>query len=102
MTDQTLVTLFNGGVVAGFCGDNPNIPRVFVTQFGGMSLQGSGECNGSLPVTLKPTTEEVMTTPDSFVIGAVNPLEPAVRDSIMENENFRSILVQVSAGIARI
>ena len=65
MTNQTL---FNGGVVAGFCGDDPNIPRVFVT------------------------------TPDSFVTGAVNPLEPVVRDSIKENENLRSILIQVSAG----
>ena len=30
--------------IAGFCGDDASIPRVFIAQYGGASLQSSGEC----------------------------------------------------------
>ena len=79
MSNQTLETL-NGSIIAGFCGDNANIPRVFVAQFGGVPLQGFGECN------------------DVTTIGnvTINVLESEVRNNIMENRILGSILIQVT------
>ena len=92
ISNQTL----GNGVNAGFCGDNAGIPQVFVAQFGGTPLQDFGECNVSL--TSEPTREDEstdMTTTDNIIIGMMNPLESAVRDSIMENGNFSLVLIQV-------
>ena len=85
MSNQTLDDSIN----AGFCGDNANIPRVFVAQFGGMPLQEFGEC--------KPTTttevEGTDMTPINNVI--IYLLETEVRESIRQSENFNPVLVQV-------
>ena len=92
MSNHTLGTL-NDSIIAGFCGDNANVPRVFVAQFGGVPLQGFGECNSSLdlePITCQGTD---VTTIDDVTI---NLLESDVRNNIMENRIFSSILIQVA------
>ena len=91
MSNQTL----DDSVNAGFCGDNANIPRVFVAQVGGMPLQGFGECNGSLdlePITITEGQGTDVTTIDD-VTGT--DVESEVRNSIGQDENFNSVLVQV-------
>ena len=96
-SNQTLGTL-GDSVNAGFCGDNAGIPQVFAAQYGGMPLQDFGECNVSLTQS-KPTTKDessdTPTTDNGIIVGMMNPLESAVRDSIMENGNFNSVLIQV-------
>ena len=104
ISNQTLGTL-GDRVIAEFCGDIANIPRVFVAQYGGMPLQGVGkECNNSLTSNPTTTTKDEgtdMTTEgegtDMTTIGngMINPLESAVQDSIMQNGKFRSVLIQV-------
>ena len=95
MSNQTLGTL-NDSTIAGFCGDNANIPRVFVAQFGGVPLQGFGECNSSLdlePITITEDQGTDMTTIGNVTI---NLLESDVRNNIMENRIFGTILIQVA------
>ena len=95
MSNRTLETL-NDSIIAGFCEDNANIPRVFVAQFGGVPLQGFGECNGFLdlePITITEGQGNDVTTIGNVTI---NVLESEVRNNIMENRIFGSILIQVT------
>ena len=94
MSNQTLGAL-DESVNAGFCGDNANIPRVFIAQYGGMPLQGFGECNDS--VTLEPeiVPTEIEATDMTTMDDMMNPLESAIRDSIMGKGIFSSVLIQV-------
>ena len=84
MSNQTLDDSIN----AGFCGDNANIPRVFVAQFGGVSLQEFGECEPT-------TTTEVKGTDMTTINDVIYPLETEVRESIRQGEIFNPVLVQV-------
>ena len=97
VSNQTLGTL-GDDVIAGFCGDNEGIPQVFIAQFGGTPLQGFRECNSS-GLVLETITEDggtdVTTTDNTNVISVMTPLESAVLDSIMEDELFNSVLIQV-------
>ena len=98
MSNQTLGTLGNS-IIAGFCGDNEDIPQVFVAQFGGTPLQGFRECNSS-GLVLETATEDEGTdvTTANIINLTMNTvtLESAIRDSIIiENGNFSSVLVRV-------
>ena len=54
MSNQTL----GDSAIAGFCGDNVSIPRVFVAQYGGTTLQ----CKDSLTLESEILPTEVETT----------------------------------------
>ena len=97
VSNQTLGTL-GDGIIAGFCGDSEGIPQVFVAQFGGVPLQGLGECNSS-DLVLETTTEDEgtdVTTTNTIITINTLEFESDVRDSIiMENGNLSLVLVQV-------
>ena len=86
--------MLGDSAIAGLCGDNASIPRVFVAQYGGTSLQ---KCNDSLMLEpgILPTEVEAtdMTVTNDNI--TMNPLESAVQDSIRENGNFGPVLIQV-------
>ena len=97
MSNQTLGTL-GDGIIAGFCRDSEGIPQVFIAQFGGTPLQGLGECNSSglvLETIIEDEGTDVTTTDNTNIISVMTPLESAVLDSIMEDELFNSVLIQV-------
>ena len=63
--------------VAGFCGDNASIPRVFIAQHGGIPLQISGDC------IFEPTSP------------LINPLDLNVIASIRRSGLLNFVLTQV-------
>ena len=97
VSNQTLGTL-GDSIIAGFCGDNEDIPQVFIAQFGGTSQEGFGECSLPLEPGLATEDEGTDVTTTDNIIGVITPLEAAVLDGIMENEIFSSVLIQVSVG----
>ena len=72
------------------------IPRVFVAQFGGVPLQGFGECNSSLDLEPITITEDQGTDVTTIGNVTINLLESEVQNNIMENRIFSSILIQVT------
>ena len=89
MSNQTL----DNSAIAGFCGDDVNIPRVFIAQFGGTSLQ----CNDSLTLEPDILSPEIKTTDMTITDSSnvMNLLESAVQASIIENEYLSPVLIQV-------
>ena len=93
-SNQTSGTL-GDSVIAGFCGDNADIPQVFVAQYGGMPLRGFGECNSYITSGSGILSTEIGATDMTTTDDMMNPLESAVRDGIMGNGIFSSVLIQV-------
>ena len=91
-SNQTSGTL-GDSTIAGFCEDNANIPRVFIAQYGSMPLQVFGECNNS--ISLEPGILPTEIEATDMTTTVMNSLESAVRDSIMKNGLFSSVLIQV-------